>query len=96
MTLTRLPNGLANILADPRPITVALYFRAADASALWDLASRHWPDQDDISMFAKAARATEKGLPIVIECTLRDQLEEVKSFFPRHGIEAPRIEELRV
>lgn len=88
--------GLASFLANPRPIVVALYFKAADTRALWDLASRHWPDSDDVSMFAKAARATERGLPIVIECTVRDQIEEVKSFFPRHGIEAPRIEELRV
>ena len=87
--------SLRSFLENPRPIVVALHFRAADAPALWDLACRHY-GHDDISMFAKAARATERGLPIVLECTFREQLEEVKAFFPRHGIEAPRIEELRL
>jgi hypothetical protein len=82
-------------LADPLPITVALYFKASDVPRLWNLASRHWPDEEDVSTFAKAARATERGLPIVLECSLRDQIEEIKAFFPRHGIETPRIEELR-
>jgi hypothetical protein len=86
----------ASLLANPRPIVVALYFKSEDAPRLWDLASRHEAYEGDVSMLAKAARATERGLPIVVECTVRQQLEEVKSFFPRYGIEAPRIEELRV
>lgn len=87
---------LRTILENPRPITVALYFRSSDVSALWDLASRHWPDADDISTFAKAARATERGLPIVVECHLREELQEIAAFFARYGIEPPRIEELRI
>lgn len=87
---------LESLLADPRPITVALYFRAQDVRALWDLASRHGGFEGEVSTFAKAARATERGLPLVLECTQREQVEQVRHFFPRHGIEAPRIEELRV
>lgn len=86
----------AALLANPHPITVALYFKASDAPALWDLASRHWPDEEDISMFAKAARATERGLPVVIECTFKEQLDDVPAFFIRHGISPPSIEELKV
>lgn len=74
---------------------MALYFKPQDAPALWDLASRHWPDEGDVSEFAKMARATERGLPVVFECTLQQQIEEIKAFFPRYGIEAPRVEELR-
>lgn len=47
-------------------------------------------------MFAKAARATERGLPIVVECSEKWQLDEITVFFPKHGIEPPRIEDLRV
>lgn len=85
-----------SLLTNPRPITVALHFDPKDSRALWDLASRHWPDEDDVSMFAKAARATERGLPVVIECTFKEQLDELPSFFIRHGIEPPRIEELKI
>lgn len=92
---TTYEGSLTSILREPRPIVVALYFRPSDAPKLWDLAARHLTE-DDVSMFAKAARATERGLPVVLECTLREQLDELKSFFPRHGIEAPTIEELRV
>lgn len=88
--------SLAEILLDPTPIAVALHFRTSDAGKLWDLARRHENfDGEDLSMFAKAARATERGLPVVVECSVVEQLEELKSFFPRHGIEAPRMEELR-
>jgi hypothetical protein len=47
-------------------------------------------------MFAKAARATERGLPIVLEATEAWQVEQALHFFPKHGIEAPRIEQLRI
>lgn len=86
----------ASFLANPRPIVVALHFKSSDAPKLWDLASRHRMDSDDVSMFAKAARATERGLPIVLECSERWQVEQAVTFFPKHGIEPPRIEELRV
>jgi hypothetical protein len=53
-------------------------------------------DSDDVSLFAKAARSTERGLPIVLECTERWQIEQAVHFFPKHGIESPRVEELNV
>lgn len=92
---TTYATSLASILENPRPIVVALHFRSADVPKLWDLAVWH-RSEDDVSMFAKAARATERGLPIVLECTLREQIEELKSFFPKVGIECPVIEELRI
>lgn len=76
---------------------MALHFQPQDAPKLWDMATRHQNfDGDELSMFAKAARATERGLPVVLECSVQEQLEELKSFFSRHGVAAPRIEELRI
>lgn len=73
-----------------------MYFRTADAPKLWDLARRHCADTDDLSKFAQAARSTERGEPLVIECIDKWQLEAISAFFARWGIEPPRIEELRV
>lgn len=87
----------ASLLANPRPIVVALRFKAADVPRLWDLASRHYPDSsEDASWFAVAAKAAERGLPAVLEVTMREQLVETQAFFVRNGIEAPEVEELRI
>lgn len=96
-TQMRFGRSLASILANPRPIAVALHFNPQDAPRLWDMASRHHSfDGEEVSFFAKAARATDRRLPVVFECSVQEQLEEVKSFFVRHGIEAPRVEELKI
>jgi hypothetical protein len=87
----------ASLLANPRPIVVALRFNAQDVPRLWDLASRHYPDSsEDASWFAVAAKAAERGLPAVLEVTMREQLAETEAFFVRNGIQPPEIEELRV
>jgi hypothetical protein len=88
--------SLRSLLENPRPITVALYFRASDAPKLWDLARRHVPDSDDMSWFAAAARGAERGLPAIAELTLDEQVDQIGPFFIRHGIEPPRIEDLRI
>ena len=84
-------------LNDPNPIKVALYFKASDVPRLWDLASRHYPeDPDDAGWFATAARSAERGLPAVLEVGHKDQIQEVIAFFVRQGVEPPQMEELRV
>jgi hypothetical protein len=88
-----------SILADPTPVRVALYFDPQDAPKLWDLAARHYPSADSaemVSRFAMAARATERGLPIIVEAFDEAQMDEVVAFFPAHGIAAPRVEEVRL
>jgi hypothetical protein len=74
-----------------------LWFKASDAPRLWDLASRHYPeDQDDATWFAMAARCVERGIPALLECGTREQVEEAVAFFIRQGIEAPRVEDVRL
>jgi hypothetical protein len=85
-----------SLLDDPTPIRVRLYFSPSDVPALWDLASRHGGYKGDVSQLAKIAAATEQGRPVVFECTVLDQIEEMVEFFPKHGIDAPRVEEFRV
>jgi len=87
---------LPSVLQNPRPITVALHFKPEDAPKLWDLAARHYDHGEEVSTIAKAARCAERGVALVLEVTMKSQLEEVAAFFPKHGIEAPRMETLRV
>lgn len=87
----------ASFSADPNPLKVLLWFKPADAPRLWDLASRHYPENsEDGSWFAQAARCAQSGLPALMECGTRDQIQEALAFFIRHGIEPPRTEDVRL
>jgi hypothetical protein len=95
--LRRSERSLQSILTHPLPVSVALRFKPKDAKKLWDLAYRHAPADDaDFTWFATAARATERGLPAVIDVENGEAVREAVAFFVRHGIEPPEIEELRI
>lgn len=79
-------------------IHAILKFRPDDAPWLWSLARRHWPDEmtGDPSKFAEAAQAAENGTGLVVQVMKREEIEEIKNWFPKFGVFPPAVEDLRL
>lgn len=79
-------------------ITAGLRFRPRDAKWLWHLAAHHWPadTEGDVSKFGEAAQAAENGTVLVVQCMSREELDEIVNWFPKHGVGAPAVEDLRL
>ena len=76
-------------------VTVGLRFRKADVPVLRELARRDWThDEDDRSVFAKAADAAEADEVLVVQCMTRAELQSIVASFPQAGVSEPSVEDL--